>query len=94
MAYYAPSVFYPIIGASHDEILRYAAKIVRQPVFLINDAIVSLPDILPNDAQIALLDDREHVLTVSPSSPTAQFSRNHQDIAVECSLNGWLVVTQ
>lgn len=47
MAYYAPSVFYPIIGASHDEILRYAAKIVRQPVFLINDAIVSLPDILP-----------------------------------------------
>ena len=94
MAYYAQSIFYPVIGASHSEILRHAAKIVGQPVFLINGAIGPLPDNLPSDAQVALLDDREHVLTVSPSSPTAQFSQDHQDIAVECALNGWLVVKQ
>ena len=94
MAHHAPSVFYPIIGASHDKILRFAAKLARQPVFLINDAVGPLPDSLPNDAQVALLDDREHVLTVRLSSPTAEFSQDHQDIAVECARNGWLAVKQ
>ena len=49
MAYYSPSIFYPIVGASHDEILHFAATIVRQPVFLINDVIGPRPDNLQHD---------------------------------------------
>ena len=93
MAHYAPSIFYPIIGASHGKIINHAAKAIRQPVFFINGAIASFPaNDFPSNAQVALLDDREHVLTVSLSSPTAQFSQNYQDIAVECAINRWLEV--
>ncbi|WP_162456230.1 hypothetical protein [Pseudoxanthomonas kalamensis] len=95
MVYYGTSVFYPIIGKSHDQIVRYAAGAVRQPVFLINDAIAPLPDGgIPQDTKIALLDDREHVVTVQLSNSSAQFSQSHKDIAVVCALNGWLEVKQ
>ncbi len=93
MAHYAPSIFYLIIGATHGKIIHHAAKVIRQPVFFINGAIASFPvSDFPSNAQVALLDDREHVLTISMSSPTAQFSKNYQDIAVECAISGWLEV--
>jgi hypothetical protein len=95
MAYYGPFVFYPIIGNSHDQIVRYAAGAVRQPVFLINGAIAPLPDGgIPQNMKVALLDDREHVVTVELSNSSAQFSQSHKDIAVACALNGWLEVKQ
>lgn len=95
MAYYGPSIFYPIVGKSHDQILRYAAGAVRQPVYLISGAIASLPDDgIPQQATVALLDNQQHVLTVELSSSSAQFSQSHRDIAVACALNGWLVVKQ
>lgn len=95
MAYYGQSVFFPIIGSSHDKIVRYAANAVRQPVFLVNDAIAPLPDGgIPPNTKIALLDDREHVVTVELSSSSAQFSQNYKEIAVDCALNGWLEVKQ
>jgi hypothetical protein len=93
MAYYGPSVFYPIIGNSHDKIVRYAASAVSQPVFLINDDIAPLPDGgIPPDTKVALLDDRAHVVTVELSSSSAQFSLSYKDIAVACALSGWLEV--
>jgi len=95
MAHYGPSIFYPIIGNSHDQIMRCAAGSVRQPVFLINGAIASLPDGgIPQQATVALLDDQEHVVTVELSNSSAQFSQSHKDIAVACALNGWLQVKQ
>ena len=95
LANYGQSVFYPIIGNLHDQIVRYAVRAVRRPVFLINDAIASLPDDgLPQGTKIALLDDRDHVVTIELSSPSAQFSQSHEDIAVACAVNGWLEVKQ
>jgi len=95
MAHYGPSIFYPIVGNSHDQIVRYAASALRQPVFLINGVIASLPEGgIPQQAKVALLDDQEHVVTVELSSPSAQFSQSRKDIAVACALNGWLEVKQ
>jgi hypothetical protein len=93
MVHYAKSVFYPIIGLSHEKIVRYAAKTVRQPVLLINDAVGSFPENeFPANTKVALLDDNEHILTIELSGPTAQFSQDHHALAVECALNGWLEV--
>jgi hypothetical protein len=95
MAHYGSSIFYPIVGNSHNQILRYVAGALRQPVFLINGVIASLSDGgIPEQAKVALLDDQEHVVTVELSSPSAQFSQSHKDIAVACAHNGWLEVRQ
>lgn len=93
LAYYHKSVFYPVIGNAHSAILQFAAKAVRQPVFMVNGAIGQLPaGQLPAGVDVALLDDREHVLTVNTTSPTAQFSQEQTDLAVSCAVNGWLEV--
>ena len=93
MAYYPKSVFYHVIGNAHCAILQFAAQTVRQPVFIINGANGPLPTgEFPAGVDIALFDDREHVLTVNTASPTAQFSQEQTDIAVSCAGNGWLDV--
>jgi hypothetical protein len=93
MAHYGPSIFYPIIGDSHDQIVRFVAAAVRRPAFMVNGAMSQLPvNGLPDAGQVAVLDDREHVVTIERSSPSAQFSDGDVLIAFSWSLNGWLVV--
>lgn len=93
MPYYSRSVFYPILGDSRIKIFRFAAREVRQPVFLVNDAPTSAPmRELPCDAKITLLDDNAHIVTIAPFSQTAQFSLDHQDLAIACAMEGWLQV--
>ena len=50
-------------------------------------------DGIPHGAKVALFDDREHVVTVELSSPSAPFSQSHKDIAEACAINGWLEVS-
>lgn len=93
LTYYPKSVFYPVIGNAHSAILQFAAKAVRQPVFMVNGAIGKLPaEQLSAGVDVALLDGREHVLTVNTTSPTVQFSQEQTDLAVSCAVNGWLEV--
>lgn len=91
MAYYKKSVFYSVVGNAHSAILQFAAQTLRQPVFIINGAIGQLPaGEFPVGVDVALLDDREHVLTVNTAISTVQFSREQIDVAVNCAGNGWL----
>ena len=93
MAHYPKSVFYPVIGSAHSAILHLAAQVVRQPIFIVNGTIGQLAaGELPAGVDVALLDNREHVLTLNTESPTAQFSQGHTDLAVSCARNGWLEV--
>jgi len=93
VAYYPKSAFYPVIGNAHSAILQFAAPVVRQPVFMVNGAIVQLAaGEFPAGVNVSLLDDCEHVLTVNTASPTAQFSQEQTDLAVSCAGNGWLEV--
>jgi hypothetical protein len=100
MPYYAPSVFYPVVGANHAKVFRAAAKLVRQPIALLGEEQVfdfseSGPfadQHFPKGTSVLLLSDREHVLTVNTSEATAQFSQNYLDVAVHCAADGWLRV--
>jgi hypothetical protein len=95
MAYYPKTIFYPVIGSAHGAILQFAARAVRQPVFMVNGSIAQLPaGDLPAGVDIALLDDCEHVLTVNTANTTVQFSQERTDLAVSCAGNGWLEVKQ
>ena len=93
MAYQQKCVFYPVVGNAHSAILKFAAQVVGQPVFMVNGAIGRLPaGELPEGVDVALLDDREHVLTVNTASPQAQFAQKQTDLAISCASNGWLEV--
>ncbi|MCB1939738.1 MAG: hypothetical protein KDE64_11130 [Rhodocyclaceae bacterium] len=100
MAFYGPSIFYPFAGANQGKIVRLAAKSVRQPVVWVDDESLfdcsddgPLADsVFPVEKVVILLDDREHVLTIRPEASSIQFSENYNDIAIECALNGWMVV--
>ena len=100
MAFYGPARFYPVIGSSHADVVRLAAKIVRratvlvddQPVFDLSENGPVSAGRLSKDMTVVVLDDRAHVLTVSVGSTTAQFSAAYEEVAVECALNGWLEV--
>jgi hypothetical protein len=93
VAYSQKFVFYPIVGNAHSTILQFATQVVRQPVFMVNGTIGQLAEEeFPVGVDVALLDDREHVLTVNTASPTAQFLQEQTDLAASCAGNGWLEV--
>jgi hypothetical protein len=102
MVYYAESKFYPIIGKSHEKIIAFIVKSIRHPILMTDNQLV--PEISSfrlhltatndSDKDISIIDDSEHVLTLSLSTQTVQFSINYEPLAIECAQNGWLEVKQ
>lgn len=96
MTYYGPSMFFRVLPGRHAEVVRAAARLLRQPIAIVGEEHLfdfSERGPLSNESfpalgEVILLDDREHVLTVDSKDHSVQISSKQDELVTELTASG------